>query len=251
MTYYNFSTHKQSILKGNAGTSTYNPILENLPLKLAVRFKSVAKSITAYVGTTSPPTAPITMTQSAGNTLLYEYNCTAGATPLVVGKNYFRAVFAATQGRNTIWERQFYVAELPEDAVSVYSVALRTFVNVNDETLSVRPLCCQMCGIRFFHSWTDEFRHKHFGGVKYVSIYDLGTNEDDDTNVYVKRDLDRRIEEVTYVYLMKHSVAEEEIHQFNVKFKTDTGTTKPGVVVEVTLDSVSCWGFELKDPVTD
>lgn len=265
---------RQSVLLNGAGDSVSfdsdgdivgNPILSGLDFAISAKFDQVAKQVSGLAGTTSPPTTAISFSQDIEESTLYQHQAVAGVAPfansIAVGNSSITPTFvrvnysSADIGDQTVWEKKLYIAPLPEDAVQVWDIVNQEWVSVNFGTNpNAIPTCCQHCGMRFFNGWFDEFRVPKFGGVKYVSLYDWGSTEEDAVQLQVSRDIEREISRERYVYLQKHVLATIENHDFAVEFKTEksagiTGASD-GIVIRVKVKSVACWGFEMLDPET-
>jgi len=241
---WNTAVAKQSLFLDKAGENEYNPILSGLPFVVAVQFSENVYGVTGLVGATSPPTTPVSFVQDQTNPRLFTLSGVAGygAFNIVNAFTYLRIIFtSAITGDSTIWEKKFYIASAPSSIVQVYG---------STTGWQVAPaLCSQMCPIRFLETWYDAFRIKGFGGAKYISVFDYGTDEDDVECQQVLRITDERIDRVHYVYLAKHLVGTQESHDFTVRFKTGTGTQANYIDVRVQVTSQACWGFEIQDPI--
>lgn len=249
---WNTSVDKQTIFLGRAGNDEYNPLLSGLPLDVQVEFSQNVHSVSGLVGAESPPTTPIAFTQDPSDLRVFRHSAVAGVAPFDTGDafTFLRILFTSQlTGDVTYWDKKFYIAALPSDAVQVYDVDAG-WLNVNYDTLpGVVPNCAQQCPVRFMQSWYDEFRVLGYGGAERVSVYDYGSAETDTINREVRRDTDERIEPYSYVYLAKHVVNTVEQHDFTVKFKSVDGVAD-GVEVRVRVNSLPCWGFEIRDPIT-
>lgn len=244
---------RQTILLNGAGDSQYNPILSGLPIRLRIEFSENVFAVSGLVGSTSPPSTTVSFTQDSENSRVWTCEGIAGEAPFdtVDAVSYLRVVFtSAATGAKTYWDKRFYIASLPSDAIQVYSQS-NGWTSVNYDTMpTVIPLCAQMCPIRVLSAYFDDFAIKHYCGALYSSIFDYGTAEGDLDRLSVKRDEDRRVCTLQYIYLEKHQVGQVENHDIKIKLKTETGQDKAGVEIRVKLQSLSCWGFEIKDPVT-
>ena len=240
-----------SIISNKAGTSANNPVVYGLPVTFCASFRENIKGISAYVGSTTPPQTVISLTQDTEDTRLYKYTGVAGTTPLNSTKIYFRTIQISARSRDfAIVEKQMFLSPLPTDAIQVYDVVQESWVSANYDTMpEIIPVCAQMCGIRFFNSWYDEYRRPGFGGAATVSVYDYGSLESGTSRQYVQRKIDQEIEKFHYVYLEKHQQETIEDHDFVVTFKSPGTTT--GVSVRVKVQTVSCLGFEIQDPQTE
>lgn len=242
---------KTAFLLNGAGNDQYNPILSGLPIVLKVRFVASITGLSGRIGSEFPPTTPITFTVDGEDALLYTHTALAGTAPWTTGKKYVRLTFTdIATGKETTWDKQVYIAALPIDAVQVYDVVTRTWRSVNYETIpSIVPSVCQMCGIRFFNSWYDDFRIARYGGASHVSVYDVGTTETESTHTQVRRRTKDSISSVHYVYCEKHVSATEEYHDFLVTFRSEP-TSSNVVNVRVRVKTLACYGMEIKDPET-
>jgi len=248
---WNTNTIKQVFLYNDAGESQYNPVLFGLPFVLNVEFSENVYGVSGLVGSVSPPTTAFSFTQDPTNSRLWTHDGVAGTAPFNVidALSYIRILFtSALTGDQTIWEKKLYIASLPIDAIQVYdSVSGWTSVNYGISP-AIITLCAQMCPIRLFNTWFDEFRLKGYGGVDRLSVYDYGTNEGDTDISDVARDENAVISQVKYIYLKKHEVSQVENHDITIKFKA-SNVGIAGVEVRIKVQSLSCWGFEIKDPV--
>lgn len=249
---YNSAVAKQSIFLGDAGEDQYNPILEGLPFEVRVEFSEDVHFVSGLVGANSPPATTFSLTQDETNSRIFTYSAIAGTAPFdtIDATTYLRFLFTSElTGDQTIWEKSLYIASIPTNAIQVYDNTNGwTSVNFANSPSDI-PSCAQMCPIRFFNTWYNEFRKKSYGGAKYVSVYDYGTDEGDAEREYVLRQEDNEIAMQKYIYLEKHVVGTVENHDIAVKFKVNSGDTT-GVEVRIKVKSLSCWGFEIKDPVT-
>ncbi len=250
---WNTAVEKQTIFLSSAGEDQYNPILEGLPFKIQVEFSENVHEVSGLVGATSPPTTSISFTQDESNPRIFTSTGITGIAPYstVDALTYINILFTSEiTGDKTIWDKKLYIASLPSNLIQVYSQS-SGWVSVNfGTTLGTIPSCAQMCPVRFAPTWFNEFRKKGYGGAGYVSIYDYGTSEGDEEREEVKRNEDAVVSKVQYLYLQKHVVGTVEQHDIAVKFKTKKGASIQGVEVRIKINSLSCWGFEIKDPVT-
>ena len=246
-TFYNTQREKNTILLNGAGTDTNNPILEGLPFTLEVRFSRVIGDVLALVGATSPP--PLTLgsivffTQDPSNPYLWTYSGVAGTAPFTVGKKYVRILPFSTEDAS-LWEKEMHIVAMPSNAVEVWDIQTGTWRTAQDS--GNIPQCAQMCGIRFFPDWVDDFNVPRFGGSLYVSIYDYNTAEGDVAVEYVRRDLKKDITRMEHIYLNKHVPDVAELHQFKALFRSSLNGV--GVSVNCAAWSPACFGFNIKDP---
>ncbi|MFH0814299.1 MAG: hypothetical protein V2A69_15900 [Pseudomonadota bacterium] len=243
---WNTGTQKNTILLNDAGADQYDPILSGLPFTVSVRFNGAIQGLSGLVGST-----PISFTVDPTDSLLYVHNAVAGVAPFTTGEKTVRITFTSTvTGKETVWEKTVYIAALPTDAIQVFDVLTQTWRSVNfGTTPGTIPRCGQMCPVRFFNSWYDEFRMTHFGGASLVSVYDYDTTEAETDEQYVRRDIEKDITRTSFIYLERHMAAVEETHDINVTFKTEVNS--PGVTVRIKVTSLCCIGFEVKDPVIE
>lgn len=244
---HNTKTLKNKMLLNGAGEDEYNPILEGLPLDLKARFNKVGHNVSLLTGNTTPPTTQASFNN--GDDLTKTLEAVAGSSPLniVDSKTFISLVFQnTTTEKQTVWEKETYIASLPDDAVQIYDVN-SGWTSVNTDKFGTTPLCSQQCGIRFFNGWYDEFGVRHYGGVRYVSIYDGGTEEGDTSSYYVKRMIKKDISSINYASIVKHKTNEEEGHSIRVAFRSKKDSDEK-VVVEVQLRTLACYGFQVYVP---
>jgi hypothetical protein len=239
---------KQVLQLGNSGEELENPILSGLPIQIKIRFNSNGYTLTGKAGITSPPPDNFYFIQDETDLLLYRANLITGEVPFQTSNEGVKNFIRVTSNSIVVWEKKLYIANLPDHAVQVYARE-SGWVSVNINTLSAIPLCCQMCPVRFFSEWYDQFNLSGFGGAKYVSIFDAGTEEYDETIEGVNRVTDSKIEEIHYIYLVKHTLKSIETHDITVRFKTGTGIQEDYVDANIRVQSPECWGFQIKDPI--
>lgn len=253
MATWNSNLAKEVLQLSNAGEEMDNPILDGLPFQVKLRFNQTTHSVAGKAGITSPPVESFSFVLDPDDAMLYTANFIAGTAPFATGdagvRNNIRVTSTSSLSNSeTIWEKKLYIANLPTHAVQVYDRE-NGWTSVNSDTLAARPLCSQMCPIRFFSDWYDQFEIPGFGGAKYVSIFDQGTEESEETKNDVERVTDQDIELVHYIYLVKHALKSIETHNITIRFKTAKGLDVDYVDVNIEVQSPECYGFEIQDPI--
>lgn len=248
--FWNTQRDKQVLLISNAGTGLVNPILQGVPIIVSARFRQDVESVSGLIGTSYPPATTFSFTQDDNDTLLWKHSAVAGTSPFIVSSSPLdvRAIFTSSETCDTtIWDKKLYIQALPCHAVQVWSLDDGwTSINYTNDPSTV-PVVCQMCAIRFFSGWYDDFRIPRYGGIQTVSAYDYGTSESDLSEEDIHRHVDEDISRMNYVYLNKNLTGIVETHEFTLAFKASETVAQ---TVRCMVQTKACLGINIQDPVT-
>jgi len=238
---------KRCFTLNGAGDSENNPIAIGAPLAYYLRFNESEITPRVYIGQTSPAQdQEITLTQMTGQNIYYFQGKTGETFLDYLGQTYLRIQNFFLSEKISEYERSFYLANLTTSSIQIYANG-----GWRDAYGLTVNSCTPHCPIRFFNAWQDEFSIHHFGGFKYVSIYDQGTNENDTSQNMVGRIYCKPIQQVKVIYLVRHYHHLIENHKLIIRLRTALPTTYPGNYLDLSLNlnTVQCLGLIPRMPL--
>lgn len=240
----NERTIKKAFTVNGAGDSLTNPILRGIGTSINARISDAEMKLRGFVGVQSPAQTEFTLTQDSTDSLLFSHKEAAGSGIYagIPSKGYIRIEANVANEVFNDYEREFFMAPLPADALQILT---KTGAWVSVGSGSTTPNATSHCPVRFFQSWLDEFAVKRFGGVQFVSVFDDGSDEDSLDDFWVVRQIQRPIQDFRRVLLIRHTSGIVENHNVRFRFRSEKDSSF-FVDLAAVFQTVACLGFLVK-----